>query len=121
MKEIGLVETILQETQTLDYAGPSPTAVASGQHLDLQHIAWLRPLDPDRAGERVDACAVDGQQLPGRHARPHLAATGVSALERDSVARLDTQPGRERAVPHGVRWFGGEHVFRHDSPTRAAI
>ena len=121
MEKVRLAKTIFEKAESLDDAGPSPAAVAGGEHFDLEHIAGLRAVDPDGAGERVNAGAVDREKFGGGHAGVHLAAAGIDALDLDFVARLNAQARLERAVPDGVSGFGGERVFDHDSFTLTVI
>ena len=89
VKEIRLAKTIFEKAQALDDAGPSPAGVTRGQHIDLQHVAGFCALDPDGAGERVNARAVNGQVFRGGHARPHLAAACVHAFNLHFVTWIN--------------------------------
>ena len=89
--------------------------MARGEDFNFEHIAGLRAIDPDGAGEGVNAGAVDGEEFGDGHAGAHLAAAGIDALDLDFVAGLDVQARLQRAVPNGVSGFGCERVFHYDS------
>ena len=115
MEEIGLAETIFEKAETFGDTGPSPIGVTSGEDIDLEDVAEFGTVDEDGAGERVDASAIDGEELRGGGSGADLGAAGVGAFDLDFVARLDVQARREGAVPHGVGGLGGERVHGHDS------
>src|SRR5690606_41507715 len=54
-----LGELVGQESESGDDRGPAPLGAAKVEDLHLQHVAGSRPLDVDRAGDRVDAGEVD--------------------------------------------------------------
>jgi hypothetical protein len=45
--------------------GPAPLQGTQLEHLDLEDIARLRPLDKDRAGERIQAVEIEAGQRRG--------------------------------------------------------
>ena len=67
-EEIRLGEALLQKAESFDHARPAPAFVRDFENVDLQHVAGLGALNEDRAGERVDAAAIDGQVFGQRHA-----------------------------------------------------
>ena len=89
MEKVGLTKPLLEKAEPIDHAGPTPAAMTSCQHFDFKHIAWLGAVDPDGAGKRMDASAIDGQKLRGRHTGPHLSAAGIHALNLHFIAWLD--------------------------------
>ena len=74
MEEIRLAKAVFEESQPLQHARPSPIRVARREHLDLKHIAGFRSFYPYRPCERMDARAIDGQELRNRGAWANLAA-----------------------------------------------
>lgn len=121
VEEIRIAELFLEKAHAFDNAGPSPAVVAGLECIDLQDVAGLGAFDPDRAGEGVDASAVDGEILFGGHPGTYLAAAGVDALEIDGVPGLDSEAWRECAVPNGVGGLSGQGVGGHDSWTLTVI
>jgi hypothetical protein len=63
MKDIRFVKAVLKKAESFNHAGPSPPAVPSGENVDLQYVSGFRPFDPYRAGERVDTCSINGEEL----------------------------------------------------------
>ena len=121
MEEVWLAKAILEKAQSFNDAGPTPAAVTRGEDFYFEDVAGLGAFDKDGAGEGVDAGAVDGEEFGGGHAGAHLATARVHALNLHFVAGVDAEAGLERAVPHGVGWFGGKSMFHHDSFTRTVI
>ena len=74
MKEKWLAEAFLQKAKSGDDARPSPAPVSHLEHVDLENVAGLGALDIDRAGERVDPPAVNGEEFGKRHLGMHLRA-----------------------------------------------
>src|SRR5579863_2351755 len=121
MKKIWCSEAVFEKPEAFNHAGPSPIGMAGSEYVDLQHVAGLSSLDPNRSGERVHSSAVDIEVLRCSHARTNLAATGVDALESDFIPGGDAQSRSQRTVPDGVGWFSGKNVFGHDSATLTVI
>ena len=74
VKEEWLAEAVLQEAEAGNHAGPAPAPVRHLEHVNLQDVARLGAVHVDRAGECVDAIAVDLEKFGERHFRIHLRA-----------------------------------------------
>jgi hypothetical protein len=102
VKEIGLTESVFQEAEAGDHAGPAPTAMFHLQHLNLEYVAGLGSFDSDGAGECVDPVSVDSQKVFDARTWFYLAAAGVEAAHVHGVAGGDRQAWFEGAVPAGM-------------------
>ncbi len=60
MKEIGVAEVVFEEAEAFDDGGPAPAVVTGFEDVDLEDVAGFGGIYIDRAGEGVDAGAVDG-------------------------------------------------------------
>ena len=69
------------------------------EELDLEHVARLRALDMDRAGERVAEPEVEATGVRVGAAGRQLASDAVLALEPQLLARPDAERRLEIGVP----------------------
>jgi hypothetical protein len=83
------------------------------EDVDLEDIAGLRVVNGDRAGERVDAVAIDLDKFFGGHAGTDLRPAGIVAFAADGVAGVDSQARWQGAIPARVCWIGRKEVFGH--------
>jgi hypothetical protein len=63
----------------------------------------LRAANEDRAGEGVNASAIDSGKLLEQGTGMHLSAGGLDAPEVDGVAGIDLKARRQSAIPARVR------------------
>jgi len=113
VEEGGLGEALREEAETADDAGPAPALVLDVEDVDLEGVAWGGTVDRDGAGERVDAGAVDAEEVGDGGVRIDLGSAGVEALHVHRVAGGDLKARREVAAPEGVGRVGRERVVGH--------
>src|SRR6266567_4048054 len=121
MEQIGIAEPVLQKAEAFNDAGPSPANVTRRQHVYLQHIAGFRPVNPDRACERVNTGSIDAEILRRRHPGAHLASARIDTRNVDFVARGDSQSRLKRAIPDRVRGLGRQLMHAHQAFTLTDI
>jgi hypothetical protein len=67
--------------------------------LHFEQIAGLRPVDPDRTGQRMRRVQVPSGRRRSRAARTNLAIERIERIEDRFVARIEPEDGRDRRMP----------------------
>ena len=92
-------ELVGEQAEAGDVAGPAPARRAQRQDRDLERIAGLCAVDPDRAGDRIDAAEVELFEVGRGRGLVELTGRGVERLELHALARRDLQHRGKGVVP----------------------
>lgn len=117
VKEERLGEALIQETQAGDDGAPGPALMSYFEDIDLQGVAGGGVLDEDRAGKRVDAGAVDDEEVGERRGGGDLAAGRVHGFEVDGIPGDHVEAWRKGGIPEGMCGGGSEGVGGHGLST----
>ena len=67
--------------------------------LHFQQVAGFRALDGHRAGERVNHAGVHAREIGLGYSRTHLAVEGVAGFQRNLLALVNLDHGRDVGMP----------------------
>src|SRR6185295_10541408 len=99
MPDVGLVEVLGQQAEAGYDAGPPPLQRFEAHDVDREPVAWLRTLDVDWPGERIQLREIHLTERRGRAAWRHLVVGDFGGLAVHRIARFDLDGGRVALVP----------------------